>query len=102
MKILVTPDSATRGQHTWGKTIDTIFPINEDHSGMVKFSEDDPSLKVVVEKLKRMLSSQQSVLHTHTSHLSADVMPSGVYPQASLSANKKSNYNGKAPMWSLG
>ncbi|KAI1111016.1 hypothetical protein F5Y14DRAFT_454429 [Nemania sp. NC0429] len=59
LKILVTPDSATRGQHTWGEVTDTIFPINEDHSSMVKFAEDDPSLKIVVGKIARILSSQQ-------------------------------------------
>ncbi|KAI1177768.1 hypothetical protein F4777DRAFT_540280 [Nemania sp. FL0916] len=96
MKILVTPDSATRGQHTWGKNTDTIFPINEDHSNLVKFSEDDPSLKVVLGKLIQILTSQQSI-YTHTTekvtpHLNAHVSTGSGYPQASLSASKQSDY----------
>ncbi|VUC22983.1 unnamed protein product [Clonostachys rosea] len=50
-KILVTPNSATRGLHTRKDHSDYVFPINEDHSTMVKLSEDDHIYTIVIHKL---------------------------------------------------
>ncbi|KAI1778565.1 hypothetical protein F4818DRAFT_304526 [Hypoxylon cercidicola] len=54
-EILVTPESATRGLYEEARNSDTIFPINEDHSGIVKFSQNDPVYPIVVKKLAEIL-----------------------------------------------
>ncbi|CAI6088227.1 unnamed protein product [Clonostachys chloroleuca] len=50
-KILVTPNSATRGLYARRDHSDYVFPINEDHSTMVKFSEDNHVYSILVHKL---------------------------------------------------
>ncbi|KAI1475154.1 hypothetical protein F4774DRAFT_303114 [Daldinia eschscholtzii] len=59
-EILVTPDSATRGLYGATTRSDSIYPINEDHSNMVKFPENDPNYSVVVQKLAQILFSRDS------------------------------------------
>ncbi|CAG9983804.1 unnamed protein product [Clonostachys byssicola] len=54
-KILVTPYSATRGLYTRKDHTEYVFPINEDHSTMVKFSEDDHIYSVLVHKLSSIM-----------------------------------------------
>ncbi|KAI1643999.1 uncharacterized protein F4817DRAFT_231917 [Daldinia loculata] len=61
-EILVTPDSATRGLYGENRRSDSIYPINEDHSNMVKFSENDSNYSVVVQKLAQILFSKSSSL----------------------------------------
>ncbi|KAI0117885.1 hypothetical protein GGR51DRAFT_500479 [Nemania sp. FL0031] len=48
--ILVPQDSATRKSHQLRTP--TTFPINENHSDMVKFRQDDPNLQIVLSKLR--------------------------------------------------
>ncbi|KAI1466204.1 uncharacterized protein F4812DRAFT_452075 [Daldinia caldariorum] len=59
-EILVTPDSATRGLYGATTRSDAVYPINEDHSNMVKFSQNDPNYSVVVQKLVQVLFSRDS------------------------------------------
>ncbi|KAI0106570.1 hypothetical protein F4776DRAFT_645778 [Hypoxylon sp. NC0597] len=49
-EILVPKKSATRSLYS--SRTSAIFPINNNHSDMVKFSEDDPNSRVVIDKLK--------------------------------------------------
>ncbi|KAI1371116.1 hypothetical protein F4677DRAFT_450684 [Hypoxylon crocopeplum] len=49
-EILVSKESATRS--LYGSQSSDIFPINENHSEIVKFRQGDPNLSVVVDKLK--------------------------------------------------
>ncbi|KAI3318364.1 hypothetical protein HD806DRAFT_512072 [Xylariaceae sp. AK1471] len=51
-EILVTKDSATRGLHHLRTP--TTFPINENHSDMVKFRPDDRNLHIVLSKLREI------------------------------------------------
>ncbi|KAI1126898.1 hypothetical protein F5Y10DRAFT_243740 [Nemania abortiva] len=48
--ILVTKDSATRKSHHLRTP--ATFPVNESHSDMVKFRQDDPNLLIVLSKLR--------------------------------------------------
>ena len=57
-EILVTPQSATRGLYASGSM--SIFPINENHSDMVKFREGDPNCQVVLGKLREICQHQTS------------------------------------------
>jgi len=50
--VLVTPESATRGLH--GTSSPNIFPIDETHSDMVKFSEGAPTCDIVLGKLREI------------------------------------------------
>ncbi|VUC33940.1 unnamed protein product [Clonostachys rosea] len=50
-EILVTPNSATRGMYTSGDANGWIFPIDKDHSSMVKFAEDDNMSSIVTHKI---------------------------------------------------
>lgn len=56
--MLVTRDSATRG--LWTTSPDDVFPIDEDHSELVKF-QDGSSMceQVVLKKLEAICSSQK-------------------------------------------
>ncbi|CAH0022416.1 unnamed protein product [Clonostachys rhizophaga] len=54
-KVLVTPNSATRGLYARKDHTEYVFPINEDHSTMVKFSEDDHIYSVLVHKLSSIM-----------------------------------------------
>ncbi|KAI1211597.1 uncharacterized protein F4807DRAFT_450786 [Annulohypoxylon truncatum] len=59
-EILVTPESATRGLYGDPTKQDSIFPIDKDHSSIVKFSENDPNYSVVVRQLNQVLFSRDS------------------------------------------
>ncbi|KAI0097786.1 hypothetical protein F4776DRAFT_658498 [Hypoxylon sp. NC0597] len=59
-EILVTPHSATRGLYRETIKSDSIFPINEDHSNIVKFSENDPNYAIVAQKLEHILPRRES------------------------------------------
>ncbi|KAI1868417.1 uncharacterized protein JN550_006333 [Neoarthrinium moseri] len=69
-EVLVTPDSATHGLYTSGGKSQTIFPINENHSSMVKFSENDPNFLIVVQKLAQILSIE-GLTRTRSNEFSA-------------------------------
>ncbi|OTA54770.1 hypothetical protein K449DRAFT_426090 [Hypoxylon sp. EC38] len=49
-EILVPKESATRSLNS--SRTSAIFPINNNHSDMVKFSAEDPNFRVVVDKLR--------------------------------------------------
>ncbi|KAI0383402.1 hypothetical protein F5Y04DRAFT_251219 [Hypomontagnella monticulosa] len=51
-EILVSKESATRNR--WHLRSSMAFPINEDHSDIVKFREDDTNFHVVSEKMKQL------------------------------------------------
>ncbi|KAI0885796.1 uncharacterized protein GGS22DRAFT_188084 [Annulohypoxylon maeteangense] len=70
-EILVTPESATRGLHGDAKHCDLIFPINKDHSNIVKFSENDQDYSVLVRLLKQIFFSRDS---TGTEELASNHM----------------------------
>ncbi|KAI1442947.1 hypothetical protein F5Y02DRAFT_395013 [Annulohypoxylon stygium] len=55
-EILVTPESATRGLYGDDTKRNSIFPINKDHSDIVKFSENDSDYLVIVRQLNQMFS----------------------------------------------
>ncbi|OTA93958.1 hypothetical protein M434DRAFT_395188 [Hypoxylon sp. CO27-5] len=59
-EILVTPHSATRGLYRETMKSDSIFPINEDHSNIVKFSENDPNYAIVAQKLEYILPRREA------------------------------------------
>ncbi|KAI1140104.1 hypothetical protein F5Y05DRAFT_306974 [Hypoxylon sp. FL0543] len=59
-EILVTPESATRGIYRQTTQSDLIIPINEDHSNIVKFSENDPNYAIVAQKLAQILPRGES------------------------------------------
>lgn len=53
--VLVTPESATGGLYHTQTAPDLIFPINEDHSNMVKFAANDIHFNIVASKLQLLL-----------------------------------------------
>ncbi|KAF7529190.1 hypothetical protein G7054_g9937 [Neopestalotiopsis clavispora] len=55
-EILVTPHSATRGLNQEHSKSQWILPINENHSNMVKFSENDPAYSIITDKLGKIVS----------------------------------------------
>ncbi|OTA67826.1 hypothetical protein K449DRAFT_364282, partial [Hypoxylon sp. EC38] len=55
-EILVSRESATSNQVN--EYDSTTFPINEDHSNMVKFVEDDPVCKVVLDKIGEIMKAR--------------------------------------------
>ncbi|ROV97210.1 hypothetical protein VSDG_04797 [Cytospora chrysosperma] len=78
-QVLVTRESATRG--LWGTSHDDVFPIDEDHSDMVKF-QDGSSMceQVVLKKLESICSSQrdsQTTLPRRMATLSKRKKPDG-------------------------
>ncbi|KAI1455351.1 hypothetical protein F4805DRAFT_275957 [Annulohypoxylon moriforme] len=59
-EILVTRESATRGLDKRHMQ-DLTYSIDKDHSSMVKFSEGDPDYLVLVQHLKQIFSSRDSM-----------------------------------------
>ncbi|KAI0466703.1 hypothetical protein F4859DRAFT_496404 [Xylaria cf. heliscus] len=55
-EILVTKESATRSHYRLRTPV--TFPINENHSDMVKFRQDDLNLHIVLSKLRGLCESQ--------------------------------------------
>ncbi|ETS74270.1 hypothetical protein PFICI_14136 [Pestalotiopsis fici W106-1] len=55
-EILVTQQSAARGLYQLHSRSHLIFPINENHSNMVKFAENDPNYSIVVDKLVQIVA----------------------------------------------
>lgn len=53
--VLVTPESATGGLYYTHTAPDLIFPINENHSNMVKFATNDIHFNIVASKLQVLL-----------------------------------------------
>lgn len=84
-EVLVDPESAAPGRDKSTGEQDSIFPINEDHSNMVKFSENDPNYSVVVKKLDCMLEQSKSrvsgagLARTFTSGWETDIPTNGVH-----------------------
>ncbi|KAI0835337.1 hypothetical protein F5Y06DRAFT_138452 [Hypoxylon sp. FL0890] len=66
-EILVSKESATSNQ--CNEYDSTTFPINEDHSNMVKFVEDDPICRVVLDKVGEIMSYEapSRSIHRRTS-----------------------------------
>ncbi|KAK9413454.1 putative NACHT domain-containing protein [Seiridium unicorne] len=60
-EILVTQRSAARGLYQVHSRSHSIFPINENHSNMVKFSENDPDYNIVVDKLVQIVAQLKAV-----------------------------------------
>jgi hypothetical protein len=58
--VLVTPASATGGLYDTQGSSDLIFPVNEDHSNMVKFAPNDTNCTVVRSKLDLLLGQISS------------------------------------------
>ncbi|KAF3019707.1 hypothetical protein E8E14_007710 [Neopestalotiopsis sp. 37M] len=67
-EILVTQHSAACGLYEVHSRSDSIFPINENHSNMVKFAENDPDYNIVVNKLVQIVAQMKDV-PSHTSEL---------------------------------
>ncbi|KAI1418315.1 hypothetical protein F5Y13DRAFT_176432 [Hypoxylon sp. FL1857] len=65
-EILVTPESATRGLYREIIQSDSIIPINEDHSSIVKFFENDPNYSIVAQKLAHILPQREPNSKTDT------------------------------------
>jgi len=59
--LLVTPESATRGLYNTNRSTST-FPINENHSDMVKFREKDAYCDIVLEKLGEICAAHEEAL----------------------------------------
>ncbi|OTA77633.1 hypothetical protein M434DRAFT_382717 [Hypoxylon sp. CO27-5] len=79
-EILVLKESATRSLYS--SRTSAIFPINNNHSEMVKFSEDDPNFRVVVDKLRVSCSGGRHRSDGYTGTLGSHVtmgrtVPSG-------------------------
>ncbi|KAI1738435.1 hypothetical protein F4680DRAFT_449867 [Xylaria scruposa] len=53
--ILVTRESATRGLCD-GRSVLDIIPINENHSGMVKFARNSSDLTIIIHALERIIA----------------------------------------------
>ncbi|KAI1088735.1 hypothetical protein F5B19DRAFT_470013 [Rostrohypoxylon terebratum] len=51
-QILVSKESATRSLYS--SLSPDIFPVNENHSNMVKFRKDDPNLRIVANRLRML------------------------------------------------
>ncbi|KAI1394354.1 uncharacterized protein F4822DRAFT_45648 [Hypoxylon trugodes] len=96
-EVLVTPDSATRGLYGTSTGLDFIFPINEDHSNMVKFSENDPNYSVVVQKLLQIFSagemSESKPTTTGISHLGTTIAQGPINVRAYQGPNFQSVLN---------
>lgn len=58
-EILVSKESATR--NLYGSRSAAVFPINENHSEMVKFQEDDHNFHVVMNLLKELCSDGKPI-----------------------------------------
>lgn len=56
--VLVSRESATRG--LFGTDFNNTFPINRDHSEMVKFADDDPICQDVLARLSVICSSNKN------------------------------------------
>lgn len=84
---MVTPDSATRGKHSAQSETDEIFPIDETHSNMVKFSENDPNLEVVTAKLSQIIS-QRGLIKAITEDTKV------LSPQVDVSSSQANNQGG--------
>ncbi|KAH0551761.1 hypothetical protein GP486_007020 [Trichoglossum hirsutum] len=54
-QLLVDRDSATDGRHWYGR--EDIYPLNKNHSNLVKFTEHDEHYPIVLKVLKDMVSS---------------------------------------------
>ncbi|KAK0638583.1 hypothetical protein B0T16DRAFT_227181 [Cercophora newfieldiana] len=82
--VLVSPESATC--HYYRKNKAATFPINEDHSNMVKFSRGDPNLEVVTQFI-RELGAVESLSRSSTSvdvesQLGLSTQTDRLFPQA--------------------
>ncbi|OTA53967.1 hypothetical protein K449DRAFT_389512 [Hypoxylon sp. EC38] len=85
-EILVAPESATRGLYRETIQSDSIFPINEDHSNIVKFTENDPNYSIVAQKLAHILPQRDSKLKTSSNQAmsESEVDPEPEYDFESL------------------
>ncbi|KAI1087501.1 hypothetical protein F5B19DRAFT_475367 [Rostrohypoxylon terebratum] len=64
-EILVTPESATRGLYGDDTKHKSIFPINKDHSDIVKFSENDSDYLVIIRQLNQIFSLRDTTSVTN-------------------------------------
>ncbi|KAI8959655.1 hypothetical protein F5Y11DRAFT_297789 [Daldinia sp. FL1419] len=91
-EILVTPESATRGLYGAAVQSDSIYPINEDHSNMVKLSENDPNYSVIVQKLTQIFFARDSSRSdTETLMLESSIVQRVAYSETARS--KGPSYN---------
>ncbi|KAH8896423.1 hypothetical protein GQ53DRAFT_714083, partial [Thozetella sp. PMI_491] len=58
--VLVAKESATR--NLYGKDMEAIFPINKNHRDIVKFSRQDGTYKMVLEKLRVILEQSDNAI----------------------------------------
>ena len=72
----MTPLSATRRLYrTRSASTASIFPVNENHSDIVKFHKGDPNCQVVLGKLREICQAQEAESHQST-HSKPTSMPS--------------------------
>ncbi|KAI1126995.1 hypothetical protein F5Y10DRAFT_278419 [Nemania abortiva] len=84
-EILVTRESAT--SNLVDKNQDSTFPIHENHSNMVKFSEDDVTCKIVLDRLEQIMGHPIPVPQPRAKSADAFPTPKG-WPRYSTDNSK--------------